>query len=84
MERPCLEEKIPFRSSFYFNLSFTYEALKVMFGRVKHVKKGIFLILFHQKVIESHAVKPRAWFLIVWYRLNAFWCLFTLFEKLFS
>ena len=49
---------MPFRSSFYFNLSLTYVVLKVMFGCVKHVKRYI-VSLALLKAIEIQGVALR-------------------------
>ena len=43
---------MPFRSSFYFNLSLTYVVLKVMFGCVKQVNSKRYEYLSDLKAIE--------------------------------
>ena len=50
---------MPFRSSFYFNLSLTYVVLKVMFGCVKHVKRCFIVSLALLKAIEIQGVALR-------------------------
>ena len=47
---------MPFRTSFYFNLSLTYNVLKVMFGGVKHVKSKRYEYLSDLKAIEMQSV----------------------------
>ena len=56
---------MPFRSSFYFNLSLTYVVLKVMFGCVKHVKSKRYEYLSDLKAIEIQSFWLKTCFIAV-------------------
>ena len=69
-----LTRKIPFRTSFYFNLTLTNDVLNVMFGRVRHVKSWCFESLSHVKAIEMQAVLLKTSFVVVFQCRNNLWC----------
>ena len=56
---------MPFRSSFYFNLSLTYVVLKVTVRCVKLVKTLLIVSIFLSKVIPIHGVQLRKCLILI-------------------
>ena len=56
---------MPFRSSFYFNLSLTYVVLKVTVRCVKLVKTLLIVSIFLSKVIAIHGVQLRTYLILI-------------------
>ena len=55
---------MPFSTSFYLNLTLTYDVLNVMLGYMKHVKSWSFETLSHRKTIEIQAVLLKTIFIV--------------------
>ena len=73
-----LWSKLPFRATFYLNLTLTSVVLNLILVCVEHVKSWWFQLFSRVQAIEIQAVVIKMWFIAIWW---CFWCILILLNK---